>query len=296
MTNLARLTQQPALTLDTLPALMRRYTGTLADVTCDRAIAGAILAYNTRNRAMRRNRVETFIRILEQKRWINTGEPIIMTRTTLNEGQHRLEAINRSGISAPLDLRFGIGDNAFEVTGSGATRTPADTLSILGVPSHFAIAAMLKILMFYDGEILPTSRVRFQSGGDEVLAAWQRWPDAIQAFHMMQNTVGARPNRLYSASASAFAYLAMRQKNSGQVQDFLFAVATGVVNHIQDPARLLRERLMNDKTLLHHTYQAVVMRFALYILAWNAWVNGERPKVLVWHPQMPFPRVPGVVL
>ena len=64
---------------------------------------------------------------------INTGEPIIVSREgVLNEGQHRLTAVQRSGIGAVLDVPFGISREAFAATGTGARRTVGNVGAIAG--------------------------------------------------------------------------------------------------------------------------------------------------------------------
>ncbi len=54
--------------------------------------------------------------MLREGRWLNTGEPIIVSREgILNDGQHRLLAIKETNMSAELDIRFGVPRVAFRL-------------------------------------------------------------------------------------------------------------------------------------------------------------------------------------
>ena len=292
----AALVWDAPVTPDTLSRLVETSGGGRLDVEITPELARAMLAYNTHNRSMRPFRVQFFVTVLRQGRWINTGEPIIFSRAALNEGQHRLQAIADTGISARLDLRFGIEERAFEVTGTGATRTAGDTLSILGVPSHNAVAAQLKLLLAYDAGITSGNAIRSRVGGDEIVAAYRRWPDCLEGVRLMQTYLGRQDVGLHCCAGSAFAFLALRQKNPGPVGDFLFSVGMGAAGHVDDSARLLRDRLILDPRLRHSSRDANVLKLALFIEAWTAWLSGERPTTLTWKPGLPFPKMAGVTL
>ena len=283
-----------ALTPESLPAMIETHTGSEANVQIGPELATAMLRFNTRNRPMREKRIVDFVRILEAGRWVNTGEPIIFSRTALNEGQHRVTAIVRSGVGASLDVRFGVSEEAFVVTGTGATRSSGDTLAILGIPSGNGVAAAAKLMLSYQNGGIDKSGLRWRVASDEVVAAVQRWPDLPAAYRKMVTHFSTGANQ--NASAAGFTFLAMRSKNEANVDAFLEAVATGVVPHRNDPARLLRERLMSDLALRVGTRDASLHRLALFINAWNLWLAGERPRGLVWDRAQPFPRVEGVEL
>jgi hypothetical protein len=83
------------------------YNGTLAGLVTPQ-IAEWLLKLNTGNRPLVQRAIERFCKILKDKAWVNTGEPVIVSHEgVLNDGQHRLTAILTSGIAAELDVRFG---------------------------------------------------------------------------------------------------------------------------------------------------------------------------------------------
>lgn len=288
------LRKRQAVSVATLENLVRHETTTHCNVQVDRPLAKALLKYNLRNRTLSPGRVAYFVKILVEDRWINTGEPIILSPIALNEGQHRLHAIAESGVTAPLDIRFGIPDAAFYVTGSGATRSPGDVLSIIGVPAAAAMAAMLKLLMAYDAGISTKSQLRWRVGADEIVKSWERWPDSLAAHRTMANIF--KHGSIYSASAAALTFLALRSKNEGQVKQFLTFVAKGEGRDANCPAMQLHARLHNDHDLRTGRNSATLKKFALFIEAWNCWIRPKAPAVLAWDHGMRFPSVSGVKL
>lgn len=105
---MATLTLRKRLSVETLAYLVQHETKTHCNVLVDRDLAMALLKFNIRNRTLSRRRVAYFVDILVNDRWINTGEPVILSPIALSEGQHRLAAIVECGVAAPLDIRFGI--------------------------------------------------------------------------------------------------------------------------------------------------------------------------------------------
>lgn len=275
-----------------LPQLIETYTGTLHDIPVSAALAREMLGFNVHNRPLRPLRVANFRSILERGRWVNTGEPVIFSRTALNEGQHRLKAIAETGIEAPLDIRFGIDERAFYVTGTGATRSPGDTLSILGIANGNQISAAVRLLHSYRTQTFGTG-AGWRLGTDEIAEYVQGWPDLSAAAQFAQRSLEYGQ---IQSHAVAFAFLALRQKNEATVAGFLEGVKTGVVPHVGDPARLLREKLRDDWSLRTSTRDVRVRKLALYCLAWQLWLDGKRPKSLEWIAPDAFPYLPGVEL
>src|SRR4051812_16889489 len=104
----------------------------MLDVLITPAIARYLLTFNSpgeTNRRMKTNAVDASARAMRDGKWKNTGEPIIVARGLLNDGQHRLQAVVKADVPVLMDLRFGIGRDAFPATNSGSKRTGADALT-----------------------------------------------------------------------------------------------------------------------------------------------------------------------
>lgn len=280
-----RKSSGPELTAANLPDFIETHVGTIHNVEISRELARELLKHNNHNRPIRVGRVNHFIALINRGEWVNTGEPIIFSKRGLNEGQHRLSAIVEADVSVTADVRFGVDDTAFVVTGTGATRSAGDLLGIAGIPNGRNVAAGIKLLLNYDSRAFNTERTRNVITNAEVLEAIERWPDFTAAFAFSTRRFSGQRHH---SPVGVFTFLALRHKNEATVGEFLEAVATGVVNDKRDPARLLRERMLLDPQLRINRADVGVARLALIIVAWRLWLNGARQSRLTIPAIFPY--------
>ena len=80
------------------------------------AYAEILLKRNTQNRPMQPHHVTYLVREMESARWMENGEPIIIGEDGLiKDGQHRLQAIIRSGKSYKFVIVRDVASNVQEV-------------------------------------------------------------------------------------------------------------------------------------------------------------------------------------
>lgn len=120
------------------------------------------LKKNLNNRHLREVRVIELIAIIKGKRWIYDGNPIRFSKDgILLDGQHRLEAIARSGISAESAVVTGLDPDAQQSIDTGAPRSAADILRMRGYSGHaHRAAAVARILLAFDSLTMPGSLLR----------------------------------------------------------------------------------------------------------------------------------------
>jgi len=179
---------------DELLDRIMNHTGMLTG-TITPEIAGWLLKLNTNNRPLERRGVERFCKILADKAWVNTGEPVIVSNEgVLNDGQHRLTAIHTCGIAAEVDMRFGIDRDAFHATGTGRSRTAGHVLAIEGYSNTSCQAAIARLLIHYDkgqmgnrSHVEPGAILRIVDSDDRVCAVAAR----IQRFKLPPIRTGA---------------------------------------------------------------------------------------------------------
>ena len=274
--------------------LLSDYNGTVTDFEITPELAKYILRnHNSGNRKLRERHANNFANDLKRGHFENTGEPLIFSKEgILNSGQHRLEGVARAGIATQMDIRFGIARRLFAKTDTGAKRLSGDVLSIAGSTSPYATAAAIKLLLGYERGLPGAYSERY--GNDEILEAFNRWPDIEEAVDICHRKI-ARKGFL-NASSNAFTFLAVRASDTEAVEEFLEIVNTGLTprGH-KDAPWLLRERLINVNTT-RGTRHDIIERFALFIKAWEYWRKGERPNRLVWRSDEQFPQMLGVKL
>jgi hypothetical protein len=123
---------------------------TETDVLITADIATQMLERNTHNRPYRKWRTQQFITLLAENRFHNTGQGIAFyTDGALADGQHRLWAIRHSGLSARLDVRYGVPIAAAHAFDLPLRRQAGDYLAMKGESSGSNLASTLSLVEQY---------------------------------------------------------------------------------------------------------------------------------------------------
>jgi hypothetical protein len=103
------------------------------------------------NRDRRLGRIKVYQTDIAAGNWVLTGQTITFGKSgKLLDGQNRLMACIRAGVSFASLIAFGIDDLAFSVIDIGTKRTNADALKIEGITRHKIAAPALRWLMIYE--------------------------------------------------------------------------------------------------------------------------------------------------
>lgn len=284
------------LTPTDIATFVKDFVGTKTLVV-DRHVAEALLAYNTANRRVNRRKLDVLVEQIAAGEFVNTGEPIIVSSSgILNDGQHRLTAVLEADATVEMDVRFGVPREYHVKTDTGASRTPADVLSIKGVKSGSQVAATLRLLLLYERGL--PDHIRTFISNAEVSAAHERWPDIEDIVALVGSFEW--PKGAKSTSLLATAFLASRSPQKAKLQPWLDAVSSGTGLTRTDPAYVLREKLIAGVSAA--TREGLLERLALQILGWNLWVKGEQTskRDLKWSAAgkgaEPFPKLNGARL
>jgi hypothetical protein len=257
-----------AATQDELLALVTDHDGTRTGVVTPE-VAGWLLALNTGNRPLLLAAVNRFIRILRTGQWMLTGEPIIVSREgVLSDGQHRLEAVARSGLPAMMDVRFGIDRAAFAATGTGTRRTAGQALAIAGGSHSSTQAAIARLLHWFDAEQMPRCSMQVEPG--EVIRIVEANPQILQVAGLQKKCRFA-PAR--TAPIGLVLAVAARKAPLDRVAAFLAVLDTGLADDEANAARRLHVRLRDAAMSKERISQ--IDAAALTARAWNAWHAGR---------------------
>lgn len=104
------------------------------------------LGKNTQNRKLKPAVMYAIAKDLQEGRWLFDGNPIrfagpAFNPTKLLDGQNRLHAILKSGVTARTLVIFGLQEEAQKTMDSGTKRTVADNLTIGGVKNAAILSA-----------------------------------------------------------------------------------------------------------------------------------------------------------
>lgn len=247
-------------------------------VTITPARAEQWLDRNVANRRLKQSAVEKLAEAIQRGEWRLNGAAIVFdTDGVLRDGQHRLAAIARSGVTVDSVVAWGV-DPAAQTTidvGGGGRRTLADTLTMRGETNATILAGAL------------THLFRLQQGHPRNLALRPTIDQALAILDANPNlresaSIGRGVNAHLRANPSLMAFLHYHLSciDDADAKDFFERLTTGEDLRSGNPIYALRDVLIKDATSIKRL--PIVFVYAYTIKAWNAYRLGESLKLLRW--------------
>lgn len=259
-----------------------------APVIISPVLAELMLARNTDNRRIRRNKVEGLKLALKEKRWkLHLQGVSFDTNGTLDNGQHRLTAIVETGESALMTVAFGQSPEVYGIIDTQTPRNTGDVFQRKGEKYAVALAAAGRLL----NNITEFGEGRGNVSVDnETLTAFveDKHPDLRDSCHI--GSIGF--NLKCAPTPLIVAHYLITRKYSAEkgehVDTFFETLRSGLgLAHNRDPIRVLREAILKGlgKTGPRATITACTIK------AWNAWRKGRRVSSVAWDKSESFPTV-----
>jgi hypothetical protein len=248
------------------------------------------------NRQPRPWAVENFVKHLQKGTFRYNGDPIRWDAQGRNfDGQHRLMAVEQSGVAAWLRVEWGLEEEAKDTVDIGLKRAPGDILAIHGIPGGRDLAATMSWLHRMENG---TERQAGSSQGrvpsDMMPELFRRYPGATDSIKVGR-LVGLSRRRVSPSMASALHY-AMTFEDTADATLFFESIAEPM-NHSL-PEGDARRAFLN----WHDNRRASTnVRLRPYIVlayltkAWNLWQADRQVDTLSVRLEgrkaEPFPRV-----
>ena len=220
--------------------------------------ATEMLASNTNNRHMNHKLVSKYAEAMSRGRWLDTGEAIKFSEDgTLLDGQHRLAACVRSGVSVRMLVVSGIERPAQVVMDSGASRSLAQRTGLAytsrGAPLKFVtntVAAARIILAYESGKLFrePLSYygTHAEYAIDDVIDAIDEHRGLADMATNVGNARGMRPFVPQGVGTACFYIMSL--VNPGLASHLLDQINTGEMMAATSPAMIYRNRMLQDKS------------------------------------------------
>ncbi|MER6270848.1 MULTISPECIES: hypothetical protein [unclassified Streptomyces] len=255
-------------------------------------LAAQWLTRNTNNRPLSKGTVQQLAGQIQRGEWQLTHQGIAFDEDgVLIDGQHRLAAIAKAGVTVQLTVARGVPRTAFTVMDTGRKRTGRDALALAGEANATHLAAALRGLHLY--RTAPNSA---WSGGssvtsnDQLLDVLGKHPgvrDALQHGIAMN-----RGCRITVTAATIGWYVTTEARPDIDQSAWEEGVVTGARLEPGDPRLTLRNTMLNLALGNAHRRRDDSREHLLYYLkAWNAWVEGRSIKLLRRSPNETMPRV-----
>lgn len=253
------------------------------DVTPEMAEAWLVL--NASNRSLSEHLVADHRRSIEAGGWLNNGETIKLSRgpvVRLLDGQHRLEAIRRSGITVHCLVVRGLDPKTQATIDIGRKRSAADQLTINGEANGHVVAAILRRVWLWDigDRHWVTSPAPSPAELGRVL---QEYPEIRRSAEVANTTYG-KFKMLPKSALGTGHHLFSRVTKADEIDvvpEFFSRIGDGANLETGDPVLTLRNRAIRDRGTNVRFPAAQAMGYLVH--AWNAYYLGTELTTML-HP------------
>lgn len=247
--------------------------------------ADVFLNFNTEhNRPVDENHVVFLSNEMLFGRFIVNGDAIRIDREgRLIDGQHRLRAIIKSGVTMRMLVVENLEPEAFEtIDQGGKARSVRDVLAINKERSVKGLATALSAIWRYEKYDFPAMSKKVSTR--ELLMVLEEYPELRDIAARSCTVTGATFLRGVPGTLLLF----YGRNHPELLEQFWMGLQKGIDVHPNTGCYWLRERLIRMKTSAAVLKTPVLV--ALTIKAWNADVQQKEVRQLLWRSDEPFPR------
>jgi hypothetical protein len=246
------------------------------------------LKNNTRNRKLTESLVNSYARAMTAGEWLVNGKTIVFDgypdkdKCRLMDGQHRLEAIVRSGVTIESFVVFGADPESFHTLDTGKRRTFADVLGMMGHSNCSSLAAGVRwVWRYLNGMHRTHMRIGYAPLIHELLATLKKYPELAVCAQ-------TRGPRLLPPGLCLFARWLLSKPDKPTADIFFARLGDGADLGEDSPIRRLRSRLeQNRGSRTSNLKQEFIL--ALTFKAWNLWRQNQETQSLSWRAGTPYP-------
>jgi hypothetical protein len=232
--------------------------------------AAELLKFNHSNRRMIPNHLNRLISEMLNGDWRVTGDTIKLNGERLLDGQHRLEAVVRSGVTIWSYVARNVDTDAFDMIDTGRSRQGGDVLSALGYHNVFLTASSARMVWYFEHRI---SRLDGAVSNHAIVNCVKRHDD-LPAF---VSDINSHNFCKTGAVAGALYWLMLADRI--KADDFIDGFTRGAELKITSPIYVLRERVINDR-LLRATKTGRQRLVAMVFRTWDNWLEGRAASYL----------------
>lgn len=228
------------------------------------------LGKNTHNRNIRRSSVDAYARDMAAGRWLLAGDAIDFgTDGVLYNGQHRMQAVIKSGQTVEFLVAEGVSADSQRVRDANKPRSAGDMLKLDGHANYSTLAAAVRFAMTYqDGvESRNQSKTPTRSEIRDFLAENEDLEDAVAAARHYRNVIDI------PQSITAVAWWRLVRLDAEACENFFASIAHNQTNGVGDPRNTLIKRLYSARRSNERLPQTA--QLSMLFRVWNSWLQGK---------------------
>lgn len=251
--------------------------------TINPARAAQYLARNETNRPLQQTWINRLAETMVRGEWRLNGEAIkISANGEVLDGQHRLQAVVKSGVPLCTAIVHNVATDVFSSLDQGKRRSAADAFAIAGHLHTSKLSAATRALHAINngGEF---SKMASTPMLESVLSAH---PKLIK---WTADYVAHRGGALFQSSLIAVITLGDEKHGEIKAQGFFDPLMTGTNMAPGCPMLVLRQKMIEQKSNTRNTAMRTQTQAAYAIKAWNAYIIGKPLTFLRWQSEEVFP-------
>lgn len=234
-------------------------------------IAAKLLAANPHNRTIKEPKVRGIARDLEAGNWQLNGETLqIAFDGQLLNGQHRLTACIRTGITFETVVVRGLDHDVRRTIDSGVARSFGDRLQMDGIPNANATAASLRLVHAIGHQTKGRIIALTESELDRLFGLH---PDILDSVHATRSLPHG-----FASVAGAIHYIGSSLGHDELADDYVSVLKTGIPLYDGCPVQLTRERILSAMGT-RRDFSVPAKRLAL-VNAWNLLASGKSVRAI----------------
>lgn len=236
-------------------------------------MAEVLLKLNPDNRPMKERLLRTIEADIKSGNYVLNGESIILSVDgTVNDGQHRLQAVLNAGIAIESMVCFGLSRDTRLTVDTGTVRSTADFLAMKGVERGRQAGIAARLLSQYErfGTVSETAtttgpmimtKAQIQ---EQFYAKRKEIEDALATVPSKGSGLFGQPGMI------AFVFIVLARRDRVAAREFIELLFAGSNLPDGHPILVARNRFMFDKKAVRTTLKKLELLFR----AWNMWRGG----------------------
>ncbi|MFE3020920.1 hypothetical protein [Streptomyces sp. NPDC059256] len=247
-------------------------------------IATSFLSQTSVNRRLDTGYVKFLAASIRNGEWKLTHQGIAFDEAgVLVDGQHRLRAIIEANISVEMFAFHGLPNDVFPVLDTQKRRSAADTLLSTGAKYLPLLSSTVRhVILFNSAPNTSWGGARAHVSNEQILAAYNedrdRYGEAVTVGRELSKHLFASP----TAAAVGF-FVTTEVAPAANLDDWVTGLKSGASLDPGDARLALREVPKDAQKRGSKRRMGMRDQVAIYIKAWNAWVEPEKAGDLRLH-------------
>ena len=248
----------------------------IEQITPDFAL-DVLTSKNKKNRLLKPANLKRLITAIENDEWIVTNQGIAFDKDgNLLDGQHRLQAIIKTGKTLPIMVARNMSPEIFNCVDRGTARSAADGLFIQGCTNSKQIAAGIKVYLLYHmypkggwANVVMPSHIEISNEYNNNKELWETIGTKICSYH--------KKFHFFNTSVGIALYKLIIDKNfiEPDIKPFWTQFSEGINLDINNPILSFRNQMMS-KGFRHRGSSYQRYQLNALIKLFNYWLEGTK--------------------